>query len=585
MRSLLDWSSRLSLALLCLLIAVSLNPASAATPADEMGKLAYIQDGDVWARNLPDGEPRRLTEDGSHTTPRWSPSAHWLASRQGQQLWLTGDPPAQHWAINSGADVGAFSWSPTEDRLAYVAAGELRLINAGAAGGADPTASPVSIPVAGQVYRLAWSPDGQWLAYDATQITAAGEPPQRTAGLWRVRSNGSGVTSVYSIGPEADNGLVLADWSPDGKSVLFWPDPYFSASILADGVPLHAVPAEGGEPREIAPAMLLHPSFLAATLHGDRLALVVGAGRETWTNKRLLVVDLDTDAQHIITSPETAVTQPRFSPDGERLAYVSAPDAGPVGGGEAAKVNAAQRHIWVVQVNGSGPRQLTNEAPFRDERPLWSADGTQILFARIDLEGRATIWLAPAEGGPARPVVDELTPAPDWFGYYGYIDWGSLFDWWRGSPDQQALARAAAVAGWPTYSDAAYGISLQYPDGWKSRADYGGVRYEGPDGFFSLNASSGQGKTLDAVTELEAHQQLQPYGSNPEITAVEVQGRPARLILPSSDQSPEMQGQAALVVEYPQPITLEGAHYRFLILYADQKHIQDISSTLHWLTP
>lgn len=579
--------SRLYDVLFYLLIAALVAPASvgAATPGGELGKLAYIQDGDVWARNLPDGEPRRVTEDGNNASPRWSPSGHWLAFRQGKQLWLTGDPPGQRWAVNEGVDVDAFYWSPADDHLAYVTgAGELRLINVGAALGADPTANPVSIPTAGWTRRLAWSPDGQWLAYDTDQITT-GESPQRSAGLWRVRANGSDVTAVYTTGSPAQDGLVAAGWSPDGQSVLFRPDPYFSASILADGVPLNVIPATGGQPHEVAPAMLLHPSYLSTTARGNRLAVVVGAGRETWTNKRLVVIDLDTGAQHTVTGPETAATQPSFSPDGAHLAYVSAPDAGSVGGGEAARLNVAQRRIWMAQVDGSTPRQLTNEADFRDERPLWSADGAQILFARIDLEGRATIWLAPAEGGRPRPVVDELTPAPDWFGYYGYVEWGDLFDWWRGSADQQALARAAAVAAWPTYSDAAYRISLQYPEAWKSRPDYGGVRYEGPDGFFSLNASSGQGLTLNAVADLETHQQLQPYGSNPEITSIEVQSQPARLILPSSDQPAETQGQAALVVQYPQPITLEGTRYRFLVLYADRKHIQDLASTLHWLAP
>jgi len=29
-------------------------------------------------------------------------------------------------------------------------------------------------------------------------------------------------------------------------------------------------------------------------------------------------------------------------------------------------------------------------------------------------------------------VVEDLTPAPEWFGTYGHIDWGQYFDWWRG---------------------------------------------------------------------------------------------------------------------------------------------------------
>jgi hypothetical protein len=74
---------------------------------------------------------------------------------------------------------------------------------------------------------------------------------------------------------------------------------------------------------------------------------------------------------------------------------------------------------------------LTTNLSYRDEHPLWSADGKYILFARIDTRGRASLWCIPLENGSARQVVDELTPTPDPIGAYGYVDWEGLFDWWR----------------------------------------------------------------------------------------------------------------------------------------------------------
>jgi hypothetical protein len=79
-------------------------------------------------------------------------------------------------------------------------------------------------------------------------------------------------------------------------------------------------------------------------------------------------------------------------------------------------------------------RQLTDDPADRDEYPLWSADGASILFARVDTEDRASLWLVPAVGGEPRRVVDALSPPPDalsWLGYYGHVDWGKLLDWWR----------------------------------------------------------------------------------------------------------------------------------------------------------
>jgi hypothetical protein len=39
-----------------------------------LGKVAYVQGGDIWTKVLPDGEPQRLTNDGRSIAPKWSPS-------------------------------------------------------------------------------------------------------------------------------------------------------------------------------------------------------------------------------------------------------------------------------------------------------------------------------------------------------------------------------------------------------------------------------------------------------------------------------------------------------------------------------
>jgi len=166
------------------------------------------------------------------------------------------------------------------------------------------------------------------------------------------------------------------------------------------------------------------------------MALTVGSGRETRTNKRILLVNLETAGWEYLTDETVAAFSPTFSPDGQHIAHVAAPDAGHVWGGDEAKAGAAQRRIWVMNVDGSDQRPLTGDPAYRDERPLWSADGTHVLFARLDEDGRASLWLMDVAGGAPRQVVDELTPAPEWFGNYGYIAWNQLFDWWSGSAKQ-----------------------------------------------------------------------------------------------------------------------------------------------------
>jgi TolB protein len=59
-----------------------------------------------------------------------------------------------------------------------------------------------------------------------------------------------------------------------------------------------------------------------------------------------------------------------------------------------------------------------------------------------------------------------------------------------------------------------------------------------------------------------------------------VDGQEACLILPSDDQPEAMEGQAALVVTYPEPISIGDESYAFLILWADQDHIRRIAESV-----
>jgi hypothetical protein len=67
---------------------------------------------------------------------------------------------------------------------------------------------------------------------------------------------------------------------------------------------------------------------------------------------------------------------------------------------------------------------------------MWSAEVSRILFGRMDYEGHASLWLMESGGANPRQVcrLAFYRPAPaadDWFGYYGYVDWRSAFDWRR----------------------------------------------------------------------------------------------------------------------------------------------------------
>jgi hypothetical protein len=138
---------------------------------------------------------------------------------------------------------------------------------------------------------------------------------------------------------------------------------------------------------------------------------------------------------------------------------------------------------------------------------------------------------------------------------------------------------------WTTYSSLLFAISLEYPADWQPVPGYGSpesgpTKFAGVNGFVTVvGAMGGGGASIDAIAVQEAGHVLRPYGSQPTIESLQVQGQEARLILPSADISVN---QAALIVRYPQPVNVGGHTYEFFMLAADAGHIRTIAQTLRF---
>ena len=98
-----------------------------------------------------------------------------------------------------------------------------------------------------------------------------------------------------------------------------------------------------------------------------------------------------------LTSGVSWDMQPKFSPDGKRIAFTS--DRTPSGGG------AAGDNIWVINRDGTSPVQITKENFRLLNSPSWAPDGEYIVArkhftARRSL-GAGEMWLYHRSGGDA----------------------------------------------------------------------------------------------------------------------------------------------------------------------------------------
>lgn len=91
-----------------------------------------------------------------------------------------------------------------------------------------------------------------------------------------------------------------------------------------------------------------------------------------------------------LTDNQVLDSHPRFSPDGQRITFVSQRDG--------------IDEIYVMNADGSSQTRLTDD-PGYDGFPTWSPDGRHIAF-RSDRDGDHDIYVINADGSNERPLTD-----------------------------------------------------------------------------------------------------------------------------------------------------------------------------------
>ncbi len=161
---------------------------------------------------------------------------------------------------------------------------------------------------------------------------------------------------------------------------------YVTASGRGDAMryALMVADADGYNPQTIVRSAepLLSPSW---SPDGNRLAYVSFERG----NSAIYVQNIATGARDLVASFRGINSAPAFSPDGRRLALTLSRSGNP--------------EIYVMDLGSKQLTQLTNHFAI-DTEPTWSADGNTIYFTS-DRGGRPQIYQVPASGGSASRVT------------------------------------------------------------------------------------------------------------------------------------------------------------------------------------
>ncbi len=171
-------------------------------------------------------------------------------------------------------------------------------------------------------------------------------------------------------------------WSAAGRRLAFYGEEGIDTqAAIAGGT--NGIWVMGGEGE--SPAQLL-PEGSTHTLDWSSTGLIAFDGARGGPDRRIYFID----AAGIPQPGEILGEQPSFSPDGRQV---------------ATKVCRPECGLWLVNADGSAPRQLTTEGS--DGLPAWSPDGQKIAFSR-NVDGNVDIYLIRVDGAG----LTRLTTAP-----------------------------------------------------------------------------------------------------------------------------------------------------------------------------
>jgi dipeptidyl aminopeptidase/acylaminoacyl peptidase len=262
------------------------------------------------------------------------------------------------------------------------------------------------------------SPDGKLVAYVVTTIDQ--KQNRRNSSIWLAATDGSRAPWQFTTSPQSSNS---PRWSPDGQWLAFLSTrPAGSASGAGEAPKsqVYILSMRGGEARRVTNLKNGAGSFQWSP-DGTRLVTLSRTGQSDlhpeladrsdvrhyrnisykfndtgWFDDRrshLWVVDVKTGAAKQITSGDDwNDTEPQWSPDGTRIAFVSDRT------GKAFE-DSRNTDVWVIAADG-GPLVKISDHAEADRGPRWSPDGKTIAFVGSDKEDSShpKIYLAPSSG-------------------------------------------------------------------------------------------------------------------------------------------------------------------------------------------
>ena len=310
-------------------------------------------------------------------------STDWDGDKGVNSLWLAdvagGEP--RKLAISEGGASGA-RWAPDGQAIYFLSSrgGSNQVWRTDRAGAAAAQVTTLPFDISG--FRIA--PDGRSLVLAVPVFVDCDSLACTKA---RLDARGKSTIQTYDRLPVRD----FDHWVDTRRTHLFLQ-------------PLNGSGLAGGEPRDLMAGLDadVQAGDSSFSISPDGRILVYGAqtqgpGEPFTNNADIFRMALDGGAPVNLTEANPGPDgNPVFSPDGRRLAWLSAPREN-VGGDQAA--------VWIAEADGSGARKLTDWDRGAGGL-LWRTDGRSLLVSAPD-EGQNRIFSVDARDGRVTPLTGD----------------------------------------------------------------------------------------------------------------------------------------------------------------------------------
>jgi serine/threonine protein kinase/Tol biopolymer transport system component len=321
-------------------------------------------------------------------TPIHAPAIAGISPDRSQLLVTSGDAfNAPFWNLplpaGSPRRIGDFeanwaSWSPDGKQLVLGIDSDLYVAKADGSDLRKLVSESVGFP--NWAY---FSPDGSRIRFTLVNNEA------HTNSLWEIRADGSGLHQLLQ-GWHAPPSECCGQWTPDGRYFVF------QSETENGGMDIFAL----AESRSLFRESVGIPTRLTFGPVKFSLPVVSLDAKKVFVLGRLQRGELvrydSVSKQFVPFLGGISASDVSFSHDGKCVAYVSVP----------------ARILWRSRVDGSERLQLSN-GPSVSALPRWSPDGKRIAYMSAEKGKPWKIFLIAAEGGTAKPMLPDSPSESD----------------------------------------------------------------------------------------------------------------------------------------------------------------------------